>query len=97
MKIKRRLGEIMKIVLRKESNTPLYLQIYEQIVQRIQGGILTDGDPLPSLRIMAGDLNISVLTVRKAYKWLETKGYVRIQTGKGILLEVYMIHMTGNI
>ncbi|MEH7464057.1 PLP-dependent aminotransferase family protein [Bacillus thuringiensis] len=76
----------MKIVLRKESNTPLYLQIYEQIVQRIQGGILADGDSLPSLRIMADDLNISVLTVRKAYKWLETKGYVYIQPGKGVYI-----------
>ncbi len=86
MKIKRRLGEIMKIVLRKESNIPFYQQIYEQIVQRIQGGMLADGDPLPSLRIMADDLKISVLTVRKAYKQLETKGYVYIQPGKGVYI-----------
>lgn len=86
MKIKRRLGEIMKVVLRKESNIPFYQQIYEQIVQRIQGGMLADGDPLPSLRIMADDLKISVLTVRKAYKQLETKDYVYIQPGKGVYI-----------
>ncbi len=86
MKIKRRLGEIMKIVLRKESAIPFYQQIYEQVVQRIQGGILADGDVLPSLRTMANDLKISVLTVRKAYKWLEAKGYVYIQPGKGVYI-----------
>ncbi|WP_242218622.1 PLP-dependent aminotransferase family protein [Bacillus cereus group sp. BfR-BA-01380] len=76
----------MKIVLRKESNIPLYQQIYEQIVQRIQGGMLADGDALPSLRTIADDLKISVLTVRKAYKRLETKGYVYIQPGKGVYI-----------
>ncbi|MFI8709031.1 PLP-dependent aminotransferase family protein [Bacillus sp. NPDC077411] len=76
----------MKIIIRKESNLPFYQQIYEQIVQRIQGGILVDGDVLPSLRTMADDLKISVLTVRKAYKLLETKGYVYIQPGKGVYI-----------
>lgn len=87
MKIKRRLGEIMKIVLRKESNIPFYQQICEQIVQRIQGGMLADGDALPSLRTMAEDLKISILTVRKAYKHLESKGYVYIQPGKGVYIK----------
>ena len=73
----------MKIVLRKESNIPYYQQIYMQIVERIQSGMLSHGDYLPSLRSMADDLQISLLTVRKAYKQLETKSYIRIEQGKG--------------
>ncbi|EJQ94984.1 PLP-dependent aminotransferase family protein [Bacillus cereus] len=73
----------MKIVLRKESNIPYYQQIYMQIVERIQSGMLSHGDYLPSLRSMADDLQISLLTVRKAYKKLETKDYIRIEQGKG--------------
>jgi DNA-binding transcriptional MocR family regulator len=76
----------MKLVLRKESKTPFYQQIYMQIIQRIQSGLLLDEEQLPSLRTMAEDLNVSVLTVRKAYKWLETKGYVFVQPGKGVYI-----------
>jgi DNA-binding transcriptional MocR family regulator len=54
-----------------------------QIVERVQSGMLSYGDSLPSLRCMAEDLQISLLTVRKAYKQLETKGYIRIEQGKG--------------
>lgn len=53
----------MKIVLRKESNIPYYQQIYMQIVERIQSGMLSHGDYLPSLRSMADDLQISLLTL----------------------------------
>lgn len=83
IELKRKTGDSMKIVLRKESNIPYYQQIYMQIVERIQSGMLSHGDYLPSLRSMADDLQISLLTVRKAYKQLETKGYIRIEQGKG--------------
>lgn len=86
IKLKRNLGELMKIILQKESNIPFYQQIYMQIVERIQSGMLSNGDFLPSLRSMADDLQISILTVRKAYKKLETKGYVYIQQGKGVYI-----------
>lgn len=76
----------MKIVLRKESNIPFYQQIYMQVVERIQSGMLLHGDSLPSLRTIADDLKISILTVRKAYKQLETKGYVQIKQGKGVYI-----------
>ncbi|MDQ0219736.1 PLP-dependent aminotransferase family protein [Peribacillus cavernae] len=76
----------MKFVLHKESNTPIYQQIYVQIVQRIQGGLMTNGEQLPSLRALADELDVSMLTVRKAYKWLETKGYVFVQAGKGVFI-----------
>ncbi|NWK69707.1 PLP-dependent aminotransferase family protein [Bacillus paramycoides] len=78
----------MKIVLRKESNIPYYQQIYMQIVERVQNGMLLHGDSLPSLRSMAVDLQISLLTVRKAYKQLETKGYIRIEQGKGAYIYI---------
>ncbi len=83
IELKRKTGDSMKMVLRKESNIPYYQQIYMQIVERIQSGMLSHGDFLPSLRSMAVDLQISLLTVRKAYKQLETKGYIRIEQGKG--------------
>ena len=80
----------MKIVLRKESNIPYYKQIYMQIVERIQSGMLSHGDSLPSLRSMAEDLQISLLTVRKAYKQLEKKEYIRIQQGKGAYIHKHV-------
>lgn len=80
----------MKIVLRKESNIPYYRQIYMQIVERVQSGMLSHGDSLPSLRSMAEDLQISLLTVRKAYKQLEKKEYIRIQQGKGAYIHKHV-------
>lgn len=90
IELKRKTGDSMKIVLRKESNIPYYQQIYMQIVERIQSGMLSHGDYLPSLRSMADDLQISLLTVRKAYKQLETKGYIRIEQGKGAYIHKRM-------
>ena len=75
----------MKIVLRKESNIPYYQQIYMQIVERVQSGMLSHGDSLPSLRSMAEDLQISLLTVRKAYKQLERKNIYRLNKVKGLI------------
>lgn len=56
IELKRKTGDSMKMVLRKESNIPYYQQIYMQIVERIQSGMLSHGDFLPSLRSMAVDL-----------------------------------------
>ncbi|EJQ94430.1 hypothetical protein IGW_02150 [Bacillus cereus ISP3191] len=80
----------MKIVLRKESNIPYYKQIYMQIVERVQSGMLSHGDSLPSLRSMSEDLQISLLTVRKAYKHLEKKEYIRIEQGKGAYIHKHV-------
>jgi DNA-binding transcriptional MocR family regulator len=75
---------LMKLILHKHSSTPLYQQICLQMVQRIQNGMIAHGEKLPSLRAMADDLSVSLLTVRKAYKWLEAKGYVSVRQGKGV-------------
>lgn len=77
----------MKFLIQKNSNIPFYRQIYNQIVQRIQSGLLNHNEKLPSLRIVAEELDISVLTIRKAYKCLEDAGYVSVKPGKGVFVK----------
>ncbi|ODG89938.1 MULTISPECIES: PLP-dependent aminotransferase family protein [Bacillaceae] len=76
----------MKIQIHKKSTVPIYLQVSTQIAGSIQSGLLLPNEKLPSLRILAEELSISVLTVRKAYKWLETNGYVTVMPGKGVFI-----------
>ncbi|MGG0175058.1 PLP-dependent aminotransferase family protein [Gottfriedia acidiceleris] len=76
----------MKIQIHKKSTVPIYLQVSTQIAGSIQSGLLLPNEKLPSLRILAEELSISVLTVRKAYKWLETNGYVTVEPGKGVFI-----------
>ncbi|MEE6452477.1 PLP-dependent aminotransferase family protein [Gottfriedia acidiceleris] len=76
----------MKIQIHKKSTVPIYLQVSTQIAGSIQSGLLFPNEKLPSLRILAEELSISVLTVRKAYKWLETNGYVTVEPGKGVFI-----------
>ncbi|MEH7350126.1 PLP-dependent aminotransferase family protein [Gottfriedia acidiceleris] len=76
----------MKIQIHKKSTVPIYLQLSNQIAGSIQSGLLLPNEKLPSLRIMAEELSISLLTVRKAYKWLETNGYVTVEPGKGVFI-----------
>jgi GntR family transcriptional regulator len=61
----------------------MYLQIMEQIRRRIAIGDLKAGDPLPSIRQLASDLQISVITVKRAYLELEREGVIATQHGKG--------------
>jgi DNA-binding transcriptional MocR family regulator len=90
-------GESMKIHIHKKSTVPFYLQISNQIAQRIQSGLLLHNEKLPSLRILAEELSISVLTIRKAYKWLETNGYVIVRPGKGVFVKKKINKNTENI
>jgi GntR family transcriptional regulator len=62
---------------------PMYLQIIEQIKQRIAVGDWTEGQPIPSIRQLAVDLQISVITVKRAYLELEREGVIVTQQGKG--------------
>ena len=62
---------------------PLYLQIMEQIKQRIAIGDWTEGQPIPSIRQLAVDLEVSVITVKRAYLELEREGVIQTQQGKG--------------
>ena len=62
---------------------PMYLQIIEQIKQRIPVGDWAEGQPIPSIRQLASDLQISVITIKRAYLELEHEGLIVTQHGKG--------------
>ncbi len=73
----------MNIVLNNSSQTPLYLQIYEQIVSQILNKELLPDYALPSIRYVARELEISVITIKNAYELLEKNGYIYTIAGKG--------------
>ena len=71
------------IVLSHADGRPMYLQIMEQIRRRIAVGDWKAGQPLPSIRQLAVDLQVSVITVKRAYLELEREGVIATQHGKG--------------
>lgn len=73
----------MDIIIRNSSNIPIYEQIKEQIKNGIVSGQLKTGELLPSIRNLAKDLRISVITTKNAYEELEKEGYVATVPGKG--------------
>jgi GntR family transcriptional regulator len=70
-------------VLSHADGRPMYLQIMEQIRQRIAVGDWHGGEPLPSIRQLATDLGVSVITIKRAYFELEREGVIATQHGKG--------------
>lgn len=73
----------MNIIIRNSSNQPIYEQIYIQIKDLILNGSLKEGDLLPSIRNLAKDLRISVITTKRAYDELEREGFIHTVAGKG--------------
>ena len=73
----------MELVIRNTANQPIYEQIYSQIRAQIIAGILQPGDALPSIRALAKDLRISVITTKRAYDELEAGGFIYTVAGKG--------------
>lgn len=73
----------MNIILSNNNQKPIYEQITEQIIQMILIGKLSPGEALPSMRQLAKDLRISVITTKRAYNDLEQEGYIETITGKG--------------
>ena len=73
----------MIIVLSNSSPTPLYEQIREQIKNNIIKGELKAGDPLPSIRGLAKELKVSIITTKRAYEELEKEGFIQTVSGKG--------------
>src|SRR5947209_938777 len=69
--------------LSQSDKRPMYLQIIEQIKQRIAIGDWVEGQPIPSIRQMAVDIGVSVITVKRAYQELEREGIIFTQQGKG--------------
>lgn len=74
---------ILEIILSNSSASPIYEQIAQQIKGAILSGDLTEGEMLPSIRALANDLRISVITTKRAYADLEEAGFVTTVQGKG--------------
>ena len=74
---------IMDIIISNASGKPIYEQITEQIKEQIMNGELNEGDPLPSMRALAQQLRISIITTKRAYEELEREGFIESFTGKG--------------
>lgn len=73
----------MDILISNSCGRPIYQQIYDQIKNAILSGELREGDMLPSIRALAKDLRISVITTKRAYEELEQGGYIYTAAGKG--------------
>ncbi len=73
----------MDIIISNASGRPIYEQIYAQIKNAVVSGALSAGDSLPSIRALAKDLRISVITTKWAYDELERDGYINTVAGKG--------------
>lgn len=73
----------MFISISNTSNIPIYEQITKQIKEQIINGTLAPGEPLPSIRNLAKELQISVITTKRAYEELEKEGFIVTLPGKG--------------
>lgn len=73
----------MKIVILNTAGIPIYEQIKEQVKEAIYSGELTENELLPSIRQLAKDLKISVITTTRAYNDLESEGFITSVQGKG--------------
>ena len=73
----------MDIILSNSSGKPIYEQIADQVKEQILAGALSAGDALPSMRVLAKELRISVITTKRAYEELERDGFLDNVPGKG--------------
>ena len=73
----------MDVILNNSSGQPFYEQIQEQVKRLIQTGQLQEGEALPSMRQLAKELRVSVITTKRAYEELEQAGYLCSVAGKG--------------
>ena len=73
----------MEIYLSNAGQEPIYAQLTRQIKQQILSGQLRAGEPLPSIRLLAKELRISVITTKRAYEELEADGFIVTQAGRG--------------
>lgn len=77
----------LPIQIEPNSRSPIYHQIEEQIKALIVSGFLEAGTSLPSIRVLAKELECSVITTRRAYQNLEQQGLIRTTQGKGTFVE----------
>lgn len=76
-------GKKMEIIISNSSDKPIYEQISMQVKSLIMAGTLVAGEALPSMRALAKDLHISVITVQRAYEDLARDGFIETVSGKG--------------
>ncbi|MBQ1536734.1 MAG: GntR family transcriptional regulator [Ruminococcus sp.] len=83
----------MDIIISNANGEPIYEQIYSQIKAQIMNGTLQEGDALPSMRALAQQLRISVITTKRAYEELERDGFIESYTGKGSFVKARDIEL----
>lgn len=76
----------MRLIIKNNSPTPIYEQIKSSLIEQIIDGSLEENEMLPSIRILARDIRVSILTVKKAYDELERDGYIVSIQGKGTFI-----------
>lgn len=81
------------ITLSKDSREPIYHQIEQQLQTLIASGFLRVGNALPSIRVLAKELEISVITTRRAYQNLEANGFIETIQGKGTFVKDVSSHI----
>jgi len=79
----------MKLVIQPQGTMAIYEQIVNQLKNAIVSGELTAGEALPSIRGLAGELQVSVITTKRAYEELEKEGLIRSAPGKGFYVCEY--------
>ena len=84
---------MMQILLSNSAGVPIYQQIMEQIQQAILAGELAEGEALPSIRVLARDLRVSVITTTRAYNELVADGFLANVPGKGF----YVLSTNGDL
>lgn len=77
----------MNIIISNQSDLPIYQQIAENFKEKILSGELSGGELLPSIRCLAKDLRISVITTKRAYEELEKDGFIETIPGKGCFVK----------
>tara|TARA_R110001592_G_scaffold302977_1_gene575057 strand:+ start:1222 stop:1599 length:378 start_codon:yes stop_codon:yes gene_type:complete len=78
----------MKIIVSNASSEPIYEQVGAQIKAQIISGDLQEGDALPSIRKLAQELHISVITTKRTYEELEKEGFIDVVAGKGCFVAI---------
>mgnify|MGYP001283942440 CR=1 FL=1 len=74
----------MHLVISNKSNQPIYEQLYDQIVSQIVNGELAPGFCLPSIRTVAKEIGVSIITIKKAWEMLEKNGFIDTIPGKAV-------------
>lgn len=78
----------MLIEIQFDSETPIYMQIRNEIIKAIAKGTLKEGDGLPSVRQMSAMIDVNLHTINKAYNILKAEGYVQVDRRKGVVVKV---------